>query len=276
MIKGFYLEGNVRIYYQKNNFKKNRKTLLFIHGLSSNSSAWFKFEKKFADSYNILSIDLRGHGKSQKPKNYDEYKIDKFAEDIYQVLMHEGIKDVVLICHSFGVFIGLEFLKKHQDIISSVVLLSPAYTPPMNWVSRFLKFMLKPVKILEKLPLTKKFGTHFDYTPYEGTGDWNLRRLSKDVKNTSLRVYLYATNQSYGFNAKSLLPRIKVPVLMIQGKDDQIFFHKNYVHMKKAIKKSKLHILEKATHVLVLNNFPEVSSLIEDFIQDKGKVLLRR
>jgi pimeloyl-ACP methyl ester carboxylesterase len=267
MINGFYLDGEVKIYYEKNNFKKNRKTLLFIHGLSSNSSAWFKFEKKFEKKYNILSIDLRGHGKSQKPVKYEDYQIDKFAEDIYRVLMHEGIKDVVLICHSFGVFIGLEFLKKHQDLVNSVVLLSPAYTPPMNWISRFLKFMLKPIKIFEKLPQTKKYGTHFDYAPYEGTGDWNLRRLSKDVKNTTLRVYLYSTKQSYSFNAKSLLPKIKVPVLMIQGKNDQIFFHKNYVHMKKAIKKSKLHLIDDATHVLVLNNFPEVSSLIESFIQ---------
>lgn len=270
MVKDYYFGNETRIFYKKNEFKKGRKTLVFVHGLSSNSSAWFKFEKKFEKKYNILLIDLRGHGKSSKPKNYEDYAISNFSEDLYNVINHEKIKKFVLICHSFAVFIGLEFLKKHQSLVSSVVLLSPAYKPPLDGIAKVVRFLLKSKNLLENIPSIKSYGNHFDYAPYEGTGDWNIRRLLKDIRNTSLRVYLYATRHSYTFNAKKSLSKIKVPVLLVQGKQDRVFYHENYKQMKKMIKNSKLVLLDNASHVLVLNDFSRVSKLIEDFIKSKN------
>jgi hypothetical protein len=51
-------------------------------------SACFKYEKRLEDLYNILTRDLRGHGQSMKYKNYADYEITNFAQDIYVIVYY--------------------------------------------------------------------------------------------------------------------------------------------------------------------------------------------
>lgn len=269
MIRECYLEGELRVYYRKNIFKKNRKTLIFLHGLSSNSSAWFRFEKFFGMKYNIRSIDLRGHGKSYKPKRYGDYAIGKFAEDVENILKKEKLKRVILVCHSFSVFVGLELLKRTRGLIDSAVFLSPSYRAPADFISRIKKFFLNFRIIWEKIPLEEDYGYHFDYSKYEGGNERDRKRIAEDVKNTGLKVCLYVAKQSYNFDGRKILRKIDVPVLLVQGKKDSLFNYRDSIYMHENIRGSKLIILDEGTHVLVLNNFKEVSKIMEDFIKNK-------
>jgi len=264
-MKGYYL--NNRIFYKKNRFCKCRKTLIFVHGLSGSSSAWIPYEKKFEKSYNVLSFDLRGHGKSYKPKKYGDYSIKKFAEDLENVVRHERIKKFVLICHSFAVFIGLEFLRKNQRFVSSAVFLSPASKPPINLISKILKKILKSKKLLNILPLKKDYGYHVDYSKHPDTGDWNVPRMIDDIGNTGLKIYLWGTKHSYDFDAEKLLKNIKIPVLLMHGKKDTIFPYKNSVYLRNKIKNSKLVLLDDIDHIIVLNRFDDVSKEIAKFLK---------
>ena len=265
-MKEYYL--NNRIFYKKNEFKKDKKTLIFIHGLSGSSSAWIQYGGKFEKHYNVLSFDLRGHGKSFKFKNYEDYSFKKFADDLYSIIKKENINNFVLICHSFAVFIGLEFLKKHQKLINSVVFISPAYKAPANRMSNLVKKLLKLKKLLDIIPLKKDFGSHIDYSKHKNTGDLNIPRMIDDIGNTSLKIYLWGTKQSYSFNAEKLLKKIKIPVLLIHGRKDTIFSYKNSLIMHEAIKDSKLIILEDTDHITVLNKFKEVSKAVDQFLKD--------
>ena len=82
-MKEFYFKEN-HIYYRMNDFKPDRKTLVFVHGMSGSSSAWIEYEEKFSKEYNVLTYDLRGHGKSHRYKKFNDYEIDKFTEDLYE------------------------------------------------------------------------------------------------------------------------------------------------------------------------------------------------
>jgi len=106
-----YLGTKNRIFYKKNNFNNKRKTLVFVHGLSGSSSAWEPYEKKFESNFNVLTFDLRGHGKSFRPKKISGYLIEKFSEDLYKLVKYEKINNFILIGHSFGNLIVLDFLK---------------------------------------------------------------------------------------------------------------------------------------------------------------------
>ena len=52
--------------------------MVFVHGVSGSSSAWWPYEKIFENKYNILTFDIRGHGKLKKFPNYSDYKIKNF------------------------------------------------------------------------------------------------------------------------------------------------------------------------------------------------------
>ena len=94
------------IYYRTNDFRSNRQTLVFIHGLTGSSSAWLEYEKRFQADFNILTFDLRGHGKSNKPKRYQDYEIRDFVQDIDELVKHLRIEKFTMISHSFGVVIA--------------------------------------------------------------------------------------------------------------------------------------------------------------------------
>lgn len=241
--------------------------MVFIHGLSGSSSAWAPYEKKFESCCNILTFDLRGHGKSAKPKNLADYAIKKFADDFYELVAHLRIENFILISHSFGALIALEFLAEHQAITKAAVFLSPGFAPGKRLIERAIRpFVKAACFIIKFLPFKEEGKGHIDYANYQNTGDWNIRRMLADIGMTSLRVYLFATKKSYEFNRKDFLSKITIPSLIMHGKKDTIFPYRNSLIMSEKIKKSKLIFLDDADHIVVLNNFKEVSEAIEDWL----------
>jgi pimeloyl-ACP methyl ester carboxylesterase len=258
------------IYYRTNTFQPDRQTFVFVHGLSGSSSAWVKFENKFKDTFNVVSFDLRGHGKSWKPHAYAEYRIEDSANDLYELLGYLNIKKCILISHSFGCFIALEFLKKHQDNVSKAVFLSPNSSVYKMLSARIIRpFVSAGVSLLKQLPFPLKIRGQVDYSQYSDKGgDWNIPITTANIKNTSLRVYLYATKHSYDFDSEDFLQELYIPTLVMHGKKDTIFPIRYGIATAKKIPNSKLIILEKANHILVLNNFNEVSQAIQDFVDE--------
>lgn len=266
MMKESYFSKN-NIYYRMNEVQSGRPSLVFIHGLSGSSSAWLEYEKKFGKKYNLLSLDIRGHGKSVKLGNYEDYEIEKFSRDIYDLVTYLNIEKPILVSHSFGTFIALEFLVKYQNLLASAVFLSPGFCARNRGLAKIIEPLLEPfVKIFGLIPNSSKIGGHIDYSKYKNTGDWNIRRMFADIRNTGLRVFLYCVKQSYKFDRKGFLGSINIPVLIVHGKNDTIFPVKNSVIMAEKISNSKLILLENADHIIALNNFTEISEAIENFI----------
>ena len=256
-----------KIYYRKNNFIPNRDTLVFIHGVSGSSSAWLLYEEKFKNEYNILTFDLRGHGKSHRYKEYDDYKIEEFTEDLFQLLNFLNIEKIIMISHSYGTFIALEFISKYEKHVKASILLSPNYDVKIMPSSKPFGTFLNIISRL-KLPISDdKIRKHIDYSKYLNTGDFNIRRTIADLDNTGLQVYFMSTKQTFKLNYKELLNKINIPILIISGENDTIFPVKYAQEMNKMIKNSEINIIKNTNHILVLNNFKDVSNQIEKFIK---------
>lgn len=268
MKENFFQPRN--IYYKTSDFEPGRPTIVFIHGLSGSSSAWIKYEEKFQDKYNVMSYDLRGHGKSERPRNFSQYELKNFAEDLFELLKFLKIENPVLVSHSFGTLVAMEFLVKHQDIARAAVFLSPNFAVRKMKLAKITEPLFNLTKIFDFLPF-KKTGSHVDYERFKNTGDWNLRRCVADLANTGLMPYFYCTRQSYKFDREKFLAEINVPVLIMHGKKDTIFPVENSLIMAERISNSRLILLDNADHILVLNYFDEVSQAIEDFINKVSK-----
>jgi pimeloyl-ACP methyl ester carboxylesterase len=300
-MKEFFFEKK-GIYYRQNIFKPKRPTLFFVHGVSGSSSAWSACEHAFEKDYNVLSLDLRGHGKSARFPRSEDYTIPKFSEDLRELLKHCGVKKCVLISHSFGTFVALDFVGKYQSMVSSAVFISPYFAIGKMWSARFVKpfldlatkinphthsnvvssasrftkrlFAVPPrfsghgllgVGIKSGLFLPKE-GKHIDYSKYVNTGDWNIRRTIADVKNTGLWVFLCAMANAYRFNGENILKKIKVPILIIHGAKDTIIPLKYGVMMAEKIKNSKLVVLDDIDHIVVLNRSAKVIKIVKEFL----------
>ncbi len=261
-----YIFEAKNIYYRKNDFKSGRPTLIFIHGISGSCSAWFPYEEKFENNYNVLTFDLRGHGKSIKYRNCDDYALPKFAEDFFELITFLKIEKFILISHSFGVLVAFEFIAKHLDMLDKIVFLSPNFSPGKIFSAKILKPLLGLTSMLNFLPFCADPHKHIDYNKYPNSGDWNIPRMIADISNTGLRAYLFGTKQSYGVDYENLLDKINIPTLILHGEKDSIFPIASARAMHKKIKNSQFVEIKNSNHILVLNNFNEVSGAIVHFV----------
>ena len=68
----------------------NAPWVTFVHGAGGSSSIWYKQIRDFKSDYNVLLIDLRGHGKSKKPiyEKLKSYSFDTIGDEVIDVLDH--------------------------------------------------------------------------------------------------------------------------------------------------------------------------------------------
>ncbi len=255
------------IYYRTNTFKAGRPTLVFMHGVSGSSSAWRAYEARFSPDYNIVTYDLRGHGKSRKYARLSDYAVDRFLDDVAALLDHLAIMRCTVIGHSFATLLTLELLRRHRDRLEGAVLASADFDVGRTRRGRLLRALLKPVSVLDKVPFRPGPGAHVDYVRFPQTGDWNIARMLADIGNTTWRVYLYASRQIYTVHADSFLKSIDVPILLVHGGRDSIFPVENARYMAAQIPHARLVVLNEADHIIVLNHPDAVGAAIQDFLE---------
>lgn len=252
------------IYFEYKKHKKEKETIFFIHGITGSSSAWNKYYDYFYDlGYNVLKLDIRGHGISIKKNDNQYYTIENIAEDIKKIIIENKIEKPIFITHSFATFILLEFIDKYPKIkISKIVLISPLYDLKLNLITKYL------IQIGSYIfPIFKKRGYHIDYTKkLLNTTDLSLKRIIVETYNTNPKVICSLFNSVERKNYKQILTKINCPVLLIHGKKDTLSNYQTSIEMSTLIKNSKLQLYENLNHIIVLNNFNQIITDLTNFI----------
>lgn len=249
----------------------NGTPLVFVHGLSGSSSAWKEFEVAFAQEYRVVSFDLRGHGRSQRPKRFSDYAPQYFAEDMKLLLEHLHIVRPIFVAHSFGTQVLFEFLHRYPGVARAAVFLSPEWDVSRRFGPRVVNALLRPLRVLEHLPLKDPKGGHVEYDPrYRGTGDWNMRRMIADVATTGVRSFIFTTIQAFSVQHGRLLESLTMPVLLIHGKRDTIFPVQNTETLMNVLPNAQAVFLRDADHILVLNHADTVIPSIVQWFTRKG------
>jgi proline iminopeptidase len=224
------------------------------------------YEEHFKNTHNILTYDIRGHGKTQRFAKSSDYALKHFALDLEHLTRHLGLEPFVLISHSFGTMVALEYLQTNQDRVRAAVFLSPILTAWNSVAAYFIAPLLKLVCILEWLPFSSTSGDHIDYTKYPGSGDWNIPRMIADVRNTGIRTYLYCTQQSLFVDYMPLIERLSVPLLIMQGRKDSISPLVNSKMLNDKAQDAQRILIENADHIIVLNHTSRICTEIERFL----------
>jgi pimeloyl-ACP methyl ester carboxylesterase len=124
------------IYPSTNNSKK---WVTFIHGAGGSSSIWFNQVRFFKSYYNVLLIDLRGHGKSPASPEGTQYTFDKIIEDLVEVLNHNKIEKSHFVGISLGSILIQKMLFKYENRVEKIGLGGAILN--LNFQSRLLMFL---------------------------------------------------------------------------------------------------------------------------------------
>ncbi len=104
---------------QVREYEHKGDAIVFLHFSGANLMMWQRSIPYFLDKYHVILVDLRGHGKSDKPES--GYTIDQMANDVVGVLDQIGIKRTHIVGSSLGAEVGLYLAAIHPEKVISLV-----------------------------------------------------------------------------------------------------------------------------------------------------------
>ncbi len=132
MVSSFRTEDGIRIAYQDRG--GGNPPIVFIHGIYGSHQAFSHQVAYFAPRHRCIGVDLRGHGESDKPDQV--YSMDRYADDVAELLQHLGTPPAVLVGHSMGGQVVISVAARHPSLVRAVASLdSPSNVP--GWQKRF-------------------------------------------------------------------------------------------------------------------------------------------
>jgi pimeloyl-ACP methyl ester carboxylesterase len=115
----FFDSDGVRIRYV---VRGHGEPVVLIHGLAANLDInWMTVMKPLSADYQVIALDLRGHGKSDKPHGPDRYGA-AMAEDVIRLLDHLHVQRAHLVGYSLGAMVSAKVVATHPDRVLTVTL----------------------------------------------------------------------------------------------------------------------------------------------------------
>lgn len=240
----------------------SEKTLVLLHGLGGSAERWMLVIPSLAKSYHVIVPDLIGYGKSDKPKV--EYSMEFFTKFIFDLLDELKIKHCSMIGSSLGGQIVAECACTDNDFIKKIILVSPSgsmksSTPVLD---AYASAVLNPSFESVKSALSMMVGSDIKI-PNEIIEDF-ISNMSQQDSKMSFKSTLTSIKNS---SITEKLSRIRVPSLVIWGKNDKMIPVENASELEKTIRNCHVKIMEGCGHVPYEEKPEEFSKLVLDFLK---------
>lgn len=202
----FNTKDSLRIYV-KESLSKSTDTVIVLHGgFGANHDYMLDATKNLEKDFHFVYFDQRGSLMAEPAAQEKLLTFDKNVEDIF-TLMHElKIKKAKFFCHSMGTLVGMEFLKKHPEMVKNMVLVSAIapYSEKENGkndrLSEQVKFLMNRPEVQK---LLKPLEEQVNPTAREKTQIWRIKfasvntfQIEKSIKNIKGGMAYY--NQRVG------------------------------------------------------------------------------
>ena len=202
----------------------SKPTLVFIHGVLNDHSVWILQTRYLAHhGFNVLAVDLPGHGRSggEAPSSVEEA-----AQCIEDLLDAAGVQQAALIGHSWGSLIALETAARLKNRITHLALVGTAF--PMKVSPALIEASLhEPMKALQMVNVFSR-ATLAAPPSAMGPGTWVYgasmalgRRVlaSNPQVNIFHRGFVACDSYARGLEA---INEVTCPVLFVLGDRDQM------------------------------------------------------
>ncbi len=232
--------------------KDARQCLVFLPGWGGNLESWKDFLRTFeAETVRILAFDLPGFGQSQTPPR--PWTVADYANLLKNFLDQLGLSKIYLFGHSFGGQIAVRFAYDHPERLAKLFLSGAAVIRPKK--TSFKIIMAFWAKIFKILLLGK--GAGLRRLIYRVIGGVDYGNLTEPVMRQTMAKVI-------ADDLSSLLPDIKLPTVIIWGKNDTKTPFEHFLQIKKLMPKAKTFVFEDASHGLHLQKPKELKQIVMD------------
>jgi pimeloyl-ACP methyl ester carboxylesterase len=251
--------------------------VVLIHGWMADSSMWgrdrsgnTKLNTTGASGFQLIALDCRGHGQSDKPHDPKMYG-PEMAADVVRLLDHLKIQKAHLVGYSSGAFIAGKVAATHPERVLSVVyagqapLVAGTKAPGSSEVEVFAKAVDEGKDLGSYIIAVTPSGKP---KPTEGlaNGIAKIMFAGKDVKAFAAAGRSFPKLEV----TRKQLRKCKAPVLFIHGGNESAYVKDRVAAVRKLLGRGELKIVEGGDHITTLTR-PEFSSALIEFLRS-GKL----
>lgn len=261
MIQKQFKTENGDIVYWVNNCSNQYFSLVFLHGLTADHTLFEKQISHFEERFKVLCWDAPAHGKSRPYVNFSYHSA---AEHLKNILEKEQITKAVFIGQSMGGYIIQTFLKQYAEFSIGFIGIDTTpfglsyYSNSDKWWLRQIEWMSRcyPHKVLVKAIAKSCTCTQYAYeNMLTALGQYTKQEL----------CHLMGIGFS-GFLEENSDLVIECPVLILIGENDKTGKVKQYCKAWQEKTGYPLHVIAKAAHNSNIDNYEQVNTEIEEFI----------
>ena len=244
------------------------KWVTFIHGAGGSSSMWFRQIRSFKEKFNVLLIDLSGHGKSKSrfhENSKEGYTFELITGDIVEVLNSLSIEKSHFIGVSLGTIIVRDLADRYPNLVESLVLAGAILK--FNIRSNMLMIFGNILRSIVPYILLYKLEA-FIIMPKKNHRESRLL-LVKECKKLNQKEFIRWCKLTRGIKKILKSQRqidIEIPSLYIMGAEDSIFLPS----VRKSVSsflKAQLSIIENSGHVVNIDQPNKFNERVIKFLK---------
>ena len=240
-------------------FDKNKETIVLLHGSGQSHVVWSLTEQYLSSQgYNVLTIDLPGHGNSE---GESLKSIEEIADWLDKVVRKVGVSQLTIVGHSQGCLVSLEYYLKFPKKIKKLVFVAGAYEIPVN--KNLIDLSLSGD--MESLNLMMKWGYGHSKQFIGGNPLQKILNSTREVREV-LAVDLIACNNYK--NGMKAVKTVRCPTFFVFGELDKMIKLENGKKFAELISGSKTHVIKNCGHMIILENAFEMREKVAEFLKN--------
>lgn len=256
------LKNGIQLSYIK---KGEGSAVLLLHGNRDSKQNFNDLIEDLATDHTVYAVDLRGHGRSDKPKL--GYEFEKFVEDIKEFVDVLQLECYSIIGHSLGASIAMQIaIDDSEHKIEKMVLIgtsakfTPSFRPNMIKKENIEKTELASNTIQEVI--------HNALRPYFIVEEYKCIEplVFSNWSNMSPEIHQALVMQLKHPDLLEQLPKIKQKVLVVAGSEDKVTPMEQCKQVSELIPDARFEVVEGCGHFVYLEEEKRVYNLIYDFL----------
>ena len=239
--------------------------VVFIHGMGGSTRTWARQIEAFSKSYNLLLLDLPGHGEHSN-KIIHKVNSEELNQGIIEAMNHLNISSAHFVALSLGTIVTANFAIHHPEYVKSIIL--GAASLKVSGIYKLAVIVANKFKKLLPYKFLYKFFAWFmlPRRNHKKSRHIFLREVIKLNKKTMYAWIEYLQVIRKSEHILTRLDNLKKNILIISGDEDHCFLGgvKKIVSRKKSL---KLNIINKCGHICSIEKWNDFNNMALSFLK---------
>jgi 3-oxoadipate enol-lactonase len=253
--------NGISLYYEVHG---DGQPLILLHGLGSSTRDWEFQVPEFSRRYQVITLDMRGHGQSDKPEG--PYSIPMFAADVAGLMQALGVKSAHIVGLSLGGAVAFQFAIDHPAMVKTLTIVNSA--PNLGGTpEQAQQEVARRVGIVQQLGM-RAMGQALAPALFPKPEHAALREtFAQRWAENDAQGYIEATRSMLGWNVEDQLGSIACPTLVIAADQDYtpVALKEAYV---KLMPNARLAVVPDAHHATPVEQPARFNALLKDFLAE--------